>query len=83
MARSPHRYKFAQDLAWRGGGAGLIALATLALRLVVAVAGRGGVAAFVLAAAGFLAASAGATALCLGRHVRDRVPISARWARRS
>lgn len=38
-----------------------------------------GAAAYVLAAAGFLAASAGSASTLLGKHLFDRIAISARW----
>ena len=75
------------DSGLRAGGVALLAVAAFALRLLYHRAGPGsrlepGALEFLLAAIGFFAASAGATLLLLGAHLFDKVPISARWARR-
>ena len=75
------------DLGLRAGGGALLAVAAFAIRMLYYRAEPSsrldpGALDFLLAAIGFFAASAGATALLLGTHIFDQVFISERWAHR-
>lgn len=75
------------DLALRLGGASLCGLSFLAIRTLAqfrspSLPAPPGVAAFALAAVGFLWASAGAALLTLGHHIFDEIEIGERWQQR-
>jgi hypothetical protein len=74
------------DLALRGAGAVLLLSAwfegKLLARLVHQGPSQATVAQLALAAVLFLSASLGSALLVLGRHVADRITVSARWTRR-
>lgn len=71
------------DVLLRVGGLLLLALSVLAIRtLVREQAGARfdpGLAAFVLAATGFLGGSGGTALMVLGHHLGDEVELSERW----
>lgn len=74
-----------QDLAIRFAGLALIALGALAIRILyrrvhMPPQHDATLAEFCLAAIGFMSASLGSGLTALGRHIHDRVPVSARWA---
>ena len=72
------------DLALRAVGVLLCVVAYLAVAHLIALQSplpdqMVGAESLILAAIGFLFASAGSATLCLGHHLFDRVQISARW----
>lgn len=72
------------DIALRAAGLLLCVVAYLATSHLIALQPplpdqTVGAESFILAAIGFLSASAGSAMLCLGHHLFDRVEISARW----
>jgi hypothetical protein len=80
-----HRSRRA-DLGLRALGLGLCAVAYLAIARLVAIAQplqTAGALAFVLAAIGFLGASAGSAMTLLGNHLFDEIEISAHWQHQS
>lgn len=75
------------DIVVRGAGVVLMAIACLAVLALVrspTLGGRDGPSGIdaVLAATGFLSASFGMAAICLGGHLFGRVMVSDRWRRR-
>lgn len=73
-----------RDLGLRAAGMVLAAAAFAAARTVLAMTHGAGARdasprEMALAAVAFLSASAAVTLLALGRHVLDRVEVSARW----
>jgi hypothetical protein len=74
------------DLALRAGGLSFCALAYMTVARLVTLHVRpmdAGLLSFVLAATGFVAASAGGLLLTLGWRLFDEVQVSARWRRQS
>lgn len=75
---------FRRNLFIRAVGLGLLAGAAACLHALFggsAVRSGSGVPVALEAAAGFLGTSLGAVLLLLGRHIHDRVALSARWSR--
>ncbi|MBB3349963.1 hypothetical protein [Sphingomonas sp. BK069] len=73
------------DLALRAGGLSLCALSYVAVARLASMhvpPMKAGLTSFVLAALGFVAASAGSLLLTLGRRLFDEVEVSARWRHR-
>jgi hypothetical protein len=74
------------DLALRAGGLSLCALAYMAFARLASMhvpPMKAGLTSFVLAALGFVAASAGGLLLTLGRRLFDEVEVSTRWRHHS
>ena len=69
------------DLSLRASGILSLTLATTAIHALVRLHPPTGALAFLLAAIGFLCASGGAMLVIVGRHIHDRVQVSARWRR--
>jgi hypothetical protein len=79
MTRDTHRLR--TDLGLRAGGLLSLAIAITAIETMAGLPTTAGPLAFLLAAIGFLGASAGVTLTLLGHHIHDPVTISARWQR--
>jgi hypothetical protein len=69
------------DLSLRAGGLLALAIAIAAIDTLTGIPSTAGGLGFMLAAIGFLGASAGVTLTLLGGHIHDPVTISARWQR--
>jgi hypothetical protein len=69
------------DLSLRASGVLALTIAATAIHTLVRLHPQTGALAFLLAAIGFLCASAGAMLVIVGRHIHDRVQVSARWQR--
>jgi hypothetical protein len=69
------------DLSLRAGGLLSLAIAITAIETLTGISTTAGPLGFLLAAIGFLGASAGVTLTLLGHHIHDPVKISARWQR--
>ena len=79
MTRAAHPLR--TDLSLRAGGILSLAIAALAIHALVRLHPPTGVLAALLATIGFLCASGGAMLVIVGRHIHDRVRVSARWRR--
>ncbi len=69
------------DLSLRASGILSLTIAATAIHTVVRLHPPTGALAVLLAAIGFLCASAGAMLVVVGHHINDRVQVSARWRR--
>ena len=69
------------DLSLRASGVLLLTIAATAIHTLARLHPPTGALAFLLATIGFLCASGGAMLVNVGRHIHDRVQVSARWRR--
>ena len=69
------------DLSLRASGVLSLTIAVTAIHALARLHPPTGAFAFLLATIGFLCASAGAMLVIVGRHIHDRVQVSARWRR--
>lgn len=69
------------DLSLRASGILSLTIAATAIHTLARLHPPTGALALLLAAIGFLCASGGVMLVIVGRHIHDRVQVSARWRR--